>query len=73
MTRDTPLQSCKMVARTASFSTGFREQVEYTSRPPGCSSSRPRFRIRSCNLDTAGDIDGRLFSPVKKQHRNTTV
>ena len=25
---DTPLQSCRMVARTASFSRGLREQVE---------------------------------------------
>ena len=38
------------VATTASFSMGLREQVEYTSLPPGASNSRPRFRIRSCNL-----------------------
>lgn len=37
---------------TASFSTGFKEQVEYTNRPPTFNSSNPRFKMRNCILKT---------------------
>lgn len=35
-------------AMTASSSTGFKEQVEYTILPPSASCSAPRVAIRSC-------------------------
>ena len=42
-----PLKWRSAATTTASFSMGFREHVEYTSRPPGRSSIRPRIRMRS--------------------------
>jgi hypothetical protein len=36
---------------TASFSSGFNEQVEYTIRPPGFNNEITRDKILSCNLD----------------------
>lgn len=42
-----------MPAITASSSTGFREHVEYTRRPPTSNRSRPRFRILAWILQQA--------------------
>lgn len=45
-----PSLSCKMVEMTASSSTGFNEQVEYTIWPPIHKSSSPRLNNRNCKL-----------------------
>jgi len=45
-------------ATTASFSTGLREHVEYTRRPRGASSFRPRVKIAACNRCTRNAFNG---------------
>lgn len=45
-----PGQISSAAETTASFSMGFIEQVEYTSRPPGLSSAIARNRILSWRL-----------------------
>ena len=45
---------------TASFSIGFKEQVEYTRRPPIAKSSAPLRKILVCILKQIEDYAGKM-------------
>lgn len=58
-------------AITASSSTGFREHVEYTIRPPSASCSAPRVAIRSWRLRV--DLGLAQHPPPEQRPRNSCV
>ena len=65
--RTAPLLAWRAAATTASFSIGFREQVEYTSLPWEESNWKPLLSIASCNHVTCNAISSTETSKIEKR------
>ena len=67
MSEESPSHCFIKLLMTASFSTGLKEHVEYTSRPLTASNSKPLVRILSCSLQNEEDMYvplGRYFNNI---------